>query len=521
MPGPSLVDTCRLLIQAIRTIAARALPGQSVPVGLHTSLDFRQATVGNDTDADPTTVTFPYVALIGPQLQQETQRPIRLGYSIYRNKDLSALTAVKEPYPQFYHLNFQVIIDALNMANGVAPGLVLVPAILAWAQESPRIAGLKVDLVQDFNISDAPEPGSGTDGDAVRATGSIMLRSWRSYGGVPEPVRLVRTVGLSIYDGMPTPIAWRIEPSNVTDDLRAGFAISSSLFLAVGDAGAVVRSSGNSIWMTDAPVTSQDLTGVWGSGPSDIWAVGSAGTVIHYDGAAWSIVDIGAGATNLTAVFGTAAIRVFICGEGGTLFVYNGTAWTQLTTGLAPDPVTTIIPALRAMWGVAGAGLQIVGDAGTALEVATNNSVTIVPTGTSADLRAVTGTLSGLRFFAGGEAGFMVSRNSGDASWAMVDRGVGGLMEIYGAWKAPRFAPATARATPENVYLCGDLGRVVRRSPSAGAQMSPTGVVLDLFALFGADESSLFACGQDGAIYRYSAQASVAAPRLIKTRSFL
>lgn len=511
MPGPDLVTTVRLLIQTVRMVAARALPGVPIGVGVHTSLDFREAStrVNPLKAGKPVVIGFPYIALIGPHLSNEDERPIRIGFDLYHSKDLVAGTVVKEPFPQFKHLDFQVIIDAINLA-GTQSALPLVQAFTSWAQECPRVAGLLVDLVSEMDVTGFADPGAGSEGDAVRSTGAIRLRSWRSYGGQAQVVKLVRTIGMNIYQGAAPQIAWRAEQTAVSENLNAGFALSPTAFVAVGDQGTIVRSTGDATWGIDTLAITDDLTSVWGSSANDVWAVGTNGRVLHsVIPGTWTTVDIGAGTINLTAVFGTASGRVFVCGEGGALFLFNGSTWARLSTGMT----TT----LRALWGVAGGGMQVIGDAGVALEVV-GSAVTPIPTNTTIDFRACTGTLNGLRFYMGGEAGFVMSRNVGDAQWELVDKGVGQMMEIYAAWKTVRdgSVTVTAASTPEPVYFGGDIGRVVRMTGTVMAQLQSAQQPVTIFGLFGTNEQNLFACGEDGVMLRYSAAAG-AAPKLLGT----
>jgi hypothetical protein len=152
MSAPSLVETCRLLIQAVKAVARRALPDTDVQIALHSSIDYRQAAADNETDADPDTLKFPYIALVGPKLVPIPGMPDKIGLHEYRDKNLADMTITKRLAPTYRHLEFQIIVDGVNLANGDSSVLPIIQQFQAWAQNIPRIAGLLTEITQDLGV---------------------------------------------------------------------------------------------------------------------------------------------------------------------------------------------------------------------------------------------------------------------------------------------------------------------------------------------------------------------------------
>jgi len=56
-----------------------------------------------------------------------------------------------------------------------------------------------------------------------------------------------------------------------------------------------------SSWVSTTQGT-EELRGVYGTGPNDVWAVGANGAVLHFDGNTWTPMNLGNGET-LNAVW--------------------------------------------------------------------------------------------------------------------------------------------------------------------------------------------------------------------------
>lgn len=77
--------------------------------------------------------------------------------------------------------------------------------------------------------------------------------------------------------------------------------------------------------------STNNLRGVWASGPTDLWAVGAAGVVLHANTASgsadWQAVPVGT-SENLNDVYGTGPNDVWVVGEKGVIKHWNGSVWS-------------------------------------------------------------------------------------------------------------------------------------------------------------------------------------------------
>ena len=109
-------------------------------------------------------------------------------------------------------------------------------------------------------------------------------------------------------------------------------------------------------WTSAASPATDQLHGLWGSGPSDIWAVGWSGTILHWNGTAWTSVSSPPAA--FSSVWGSGPNDVWAVGN--LLVHWNGTAWTTVCGG-----TTTY---LDATWGSGPNDVWAVGEGGAILE---------------------------------------------------------------------------------------------------------------------------------------------------------
>ena len=116
--------------------------------------------------------------------------------------------------------------------------------------------------------------------------------------------------------------------------------------VAVGNDGAVLRSDDGSAWTSDAPVTDQDLWGVWGASPDDVWAVGGdsdggAATILRDTGSGFEpfvVPDLERpGVDVFFKVWGSDADDAYIVGQNGAVLHWNGTALEELFVGVSQD----------------------------------------------------------------------------------------------------------------------------------------------------------------------------------------
>jgi photosystem II stability/assembly factor-like uncharacterized protein len=231
-------------------------------------------------------------------------------------------------------------------------------------------------------------------------------------------------------------------------DFRTGYA--------VGDGGAVIRTTSGASWASLTSGTSEDLNGL--SFPQNImvgYAVGDAGTVIKTTdgGATWAAQASGTTENLNSVVFLADRRQGLVVGNAGTIArTTNGTAWSAVTSGtaenlngvtlLADNRTACAVGAngtvlrsadVGATWATVSSGVSttlravtfpsaavgyIVGDAGTVLKTTNGGQAwTALASGTSVNLHAVSfaeGPSAGL---AVGENGAFIRTVDGGATW--------------------------------------------------------------------------------------------------------
>jgi len=117
--------------------------------------------------------------------------------------------------------------------------------------------------------------------------------------------------------------------------IRALWAGATGSYHAVGDRGVMHTNQGAGWQARSSDVTSEDLYGIWGSGPSDYFAVGAKETILRWDGKTWKVQKTG-GQVPLKGVFGSGPKNVWAVGgdsashKKGVLLNYNGSAWQSI-----------------------------------------------------------------------------------------------------------------------------------------------------------------------------------------------
>ena len=134
---------------------------------------------------------------------------------------------------------------------------------------------------------------------------------------------------------------------------------SSGLVWTVGSAGHIWELEGGA-WTPQEDQASgrEDLTGLWGSGPTAVWAVSANGPAAFYGGdqAPWVAA---ASVSGLAAVWGTGAEDIWGVGFGGTIVHYDGSAWKPVSSGTTAN--------LSGVWGSGPNDVWAVGTGGTIL----------------------------------------------------------------------------------------------------------------------------------------------------------
>ncbi len=185
---------------------------------------------------------------------------------------------------------------------------------------------------------------------------------------------------------------WSAVPSPVSYPLNAMWMTSPSTWLAVGDEGAIRRTS-DGVWIREPDTGAEGALravwgaydqeywvggdsvvfghlhdgawlpvetmvygsrGIWGWGASDIWSV-SFEMVAHYDGTSWAVDEAFLSDYGMTAIAGCDAEDVWVVGLNGNIWHYDGSDWARFESG-----TTNHLRAVRCSPG----GVWVVGDGG-------------------------------------------------------------------------------------------------------------------------------------------------------------
>ena len=103
----------------------------------------------------------------------------------------------------------------------------------------------------------------------------------------------------------------------------------------------------------------EDLRGVWGSGPRDVFAVGAGGVIMRYDGVRWYLM-FSPTRKELRSVWGTGPTDVYAVGEDGIVLRFDGAHWM-----VRDAPVQDLLLSIQ---GEPGRPLLITGSRGVVLE---------------------------------------------------------------------------------------------------------------------------------------------------------
>jgi hypothetical protein len=90
--------------------------------------------------------------------------------------------------------------------------------------------------------------------------------------------------------GGPITCTWATQASGTTQALTAVYGYEDpstdtyTFFVAVGNAGTILTSTGNGTWTAQVSHTTANVTAVWAANPNDIFATADDGTVMHLNG---------------------------------------------------------------------------------------------------------------------------------------------------------------------------------------------------------------------------------------------
>jgi hypothetical protein len=157
------------------------------------------------------------------------------------------------------------------------------------------------------------------------------VHRWESTSQLGGPYSTIGTVIATFPDGL----AWNSQTADASHVFEA-LAWSGSLYVAVGEGGAVQTSSDASTWQLQNAASTYDLLGVaW---ERDVFvAVGRAGTIItSSDATAWTTRASGV-TVDLTSVTWT-GVQFVAVGENGTILTSNdGSDWQQASVQTTTD----------------------------------------------------------------------------------------------------------------------------------------------------------------------------------------
>ncbi|MEN0063132.1 MAG: vanadium-dependent haloperoxidase [Myxococcota bacterium] len=179
----------------------------------------------------------------------------------------------------------------------------------------------------------------------------------------------------------------------------------------------------------------QDLWWVHAWASDDVMLAGNGSTVLHWQGDGFTRMDTpGFGLQTIFGLWGPSSSDVWAVGgfAGRAAFVwrYDGTAWTEVDL---PDDIPTTpageLPSLFKVWGRSANDVWIVGGLGTVLHW-NGEVLSVVPSGTTADLFTVTGNDDEVVAVGGGGQGVVI-RGGRDG---FVDETPPGAPLIQAAW---------------------------------------------------------------------------------------
>jgi hypothetical protein len=235
------------------------------------------------------------------------------------------------------------------------------------------------------------------------------------------------------------------------------------------------------------------LVDIWESASDDVFAVGSDGLIVHFDGSRWQVQDSGT-TRPLTSIQGSSSTNVFVhanlINQDYSVLRYDGTKWSRASTN-AGGSITSVTVDER---GLAYAGST---DGFIYRGVASLSDWSYYGITTDALL------VAGSSVFAIDGANRLYEQSSLNATPVLLDL----PGRVRSLWLEPS----------GSVYAVGDGGMIARRDDAAWIVLREPVPLLQLNAIFGADDASFFALGYsssfvfDGSTWKENALADAAA----------
>ena len=274
--------------------------------------------------------------------------------------------------------------------------------------------------------------------------------------------------------------------SGTTQNLFGVWGSGPNDVFAVGDGTILHSSNDGAAWQAQTSGTTQTLSGVWGSGPNDVFAVGDGGVILHSsnDGASWQAQTSGSHAI-LSGVWGSGPNDVFAVGGNGVILhsCNDGASWQAQTSG------TT-----QSLDGVWGSGPNDVFAVGTGVDRDPALTVHWAPGRPRTRDRR-----SRLKRRLGERPQRRLRRGPDRHDPALGERrrlvaaqtsGSPPTAQLFGVWGAG----------PNDVFAVG-VGGVILHSSNDGASWAAqiSGTTQDLFGVWGSGPNDVFAVGYNGA----------------------
>ncbi|MBI4420748.1 MAG: Ig-like domain-containing protein, partial [Gemmatimonadetes bacterium] len=310
---------------------------------------------------------------------------------------------------------------------------------------------------------------------------------------------------------------------------------ADDLFL-VGEGGAAWRFSGGSLTSVSSGTT-QALRRVWGTSVNDVYAVGDAGTILRHNGTGWSPMTSGV-ETTLRALWGSSASDVFVVGASGTILRgYRGATVTvtpasptltalgatQQLTATAKDASNNTISGVTITWSSSNTGVATVNSSGlvtavaegtttitatapggasgaATVRVAVPTTVVVTPAGTS-----VSGVGATQTFTAEVRDGLNQAIPGITPTWSSLNPSVATINSSTGVATAVASGQVTVSATVDGVTGYALLTVAVPGATPVNLWTAMTsGTSEQLWGVWGASDTDIFAVGGSGTILRYN-----------------
>jgi hypothetical protein len=236
---------------------------------------------------------------------------------------------------------------------------------------------------------------------------------------------------------------------------------------------------------------------MWGSSGNDIFAVGYSdyGTIYHYDGTSWSQMDTGVCENcYIAAIWGSSGTDVFAAGSAGNdaiILHYDGTSWSIMYRNSCEDYCH-----FNSVWGSSGNDVFAVGYRHSEGMIYHYDGKSWSPMNIEADmvkfkiLSGVWGS-SGTDVFAVSWLDEEYSEGSilhyDGVSWTPMDTGI--IHDLFCIWGSSK----------QDVYAGGRGGTILHYDGTAWSHMESRSESM-IRGIWGSSENDVFAVGEDGTI---------------------